>query len=147
MPLKVIAILFFLSIGGATHADEVMTLDFSFKGLAGCNTLFPNPEIRLKNVPRGTARVVVTLTRGNRELGGQEIQMTKNAIIPAKSVTTFAPCPAGVYTYSALAKAQNGQTLAVAHQSRTFPTDELRSAPEADLPESRDSNPAPASGK
>jgi hypothetical protein len=144
---KIVVLLFLLTIGGAARADGAMTLDFSFKGLEGCKSLFPNPEIRLKNVPQATARVYITLTRGDRELGGQEARITKNSIVPAKSVTTFAPCPAGIYTYSALAKAQDGQPLAVAHQSRTFPSDELKPDGEADLPENRDGRRAPPSSK
>lgn len=32
-------------------AEDAMTMDFSFRGARGCVTLFPNPEIRFKNVP------------------------------------------------------------------------------------------------
>lgn len=32
-------------------AEDAMTMDFSFRGARDCVTLFPNPEIRFKNVP------------------------------------------------------------------------------------------------
>lgn len=102
-------------------ADDAMTLDFSFKGTRGCVTLFPNPEIRFQNVPLGTRWVLLKLSQGTRDLGGQEVAMPASGILPFDTVRTYAPCNAGVYTYEAVVRSSQGQVLSQIRKSRAFP--------------------------
>ena len=44
---------------------DPMTIDFSWQGAKGCITLFPNPEIRLRNVPPGAKLLLLTLDAGH----------------------------------------------------------------------------------
>ncbi|WGD50658.1 hypothetical protein QA641_34495 [Bradyrhizobium sp. CB1650] len=101
-----------------------MALEFSWRGAQGCVTLFPNPEIRLRNVPAGSASVSVTLTQGDREMGGQDVPVPGNGILPSGTIRTFAPCKPGLYEWTVLAKSSTGQVLSEAHQARFYPPDE-----------------------
>jgi hypothetical protein len=106
---------------------EPMTIDFSWEGAKGCITLFPNPEIRFKNVPPDAKLLVLTLSQGTREMGGQEIAMPANGVLPSGSIRTFAPCRQGVYQWTAVASSSKGEVLAEARRARVYPTDELAS--------------------
>jgi hypothetical protein len=107
---------------------DPMTIDFSWHGARGCVTLFPNPEIRFRNVPADAKLVVLTLTQGSRELGGQEVAMPANGVLPPASIRTFGPCDPAVYQWTAVAKSDSGKILAEARQARFYPNDDL--APE-----------------
>ncbi|MBR1170983.1 hypothetical protein [Bradyrhizobium liaoningense] len=109
-----------------------MALDFSWQGANGCVTLFPNPEIRLRNIPPDAKRVLLVLMQGTREMGGQELPMPSNGVVPSGSIRTFGPCKPDTYQWTALAKSANGAVLAEAHRARFYPTDEL--APERQSP-------------
>ncbi|WP_271573181.1 hypothetical protein [Bradyrhizobium sp. CCBAU 11361] len=106
---------------------EPMTIDFSWQGAGGCITLFPNPEIRFKNVPPDAKLLVLTLSQGTREMGGQEIAMPANGVLPSGSIRTFGPCRSDVYQWTAVAKSSKGEVLAEARRARVYPTDELAS--------------------
>ncbi|MGY3238643.1 hypothetical protein ACVMAJ_005533 [Bradyrhizobium sp. USDA 4448] len=106
---------------------EPMTLDFSWEGARGCITLFPNPEIRFKNVPPDAKLLLLTLSQGTREMGGQEIAMPADGILPSGSIRTFAPCRTGVYQWTAVVKSSKGEVLGEARRARVYPTDELAS--------------------
>lgn len=85
-------------------AEDAMTMDFSFRGARGCVTLFPNPEIRFRNVPSGARWVLLKLSQGARDLRGQEVAIPAIGILPFDTVRTYAPCDAGDYTYEAIVK-------------------------------------------
>ncbi|MBR0797146.1 hypothetical protein JQ615_17275 [Bradyrhizobium jicamae] len=104
---------------------DPMTIEFSWRGAQGCVTLFPNPEIRFRNVPSDAKLVVLTLTQGNRELGGQEVPMPVNGVLPPASIRTYAPCGPAVYQFTAVAKSNTGKILAEARQARFYPSDDL----------------------
>lgn len=104
----------------ALAADE-MTIEFSFRGARGCSTLFPNPEIKLKNIPVGAKSVLIRLRRGDYEMGGQEILLPTNGVLAHDMVRTWGPCNAGEYTYQATVKSASGQALARAEHSQFFP--------------------------
>lgn len=108
----------------AALADP-MTLDFSWGGTKGCVSLFPNPELHLQNVPAGAKSVSVTLTQGVREMGGEELPIPENGILPSGTFRTFAPCVPGVYQWTAQAKSGTGEVLSEAHKARYYPSDEL----------------------
>jgi len=46
-----------------------MSLEFSWQGTKGCVTLFPNPEIRLRNVPPDAKQLLLVLTQGGKGNG------------------------------------------------------------------------------
>ncbi|MGY8662675.1 hypothetical protein Q3C01_09935 [Bradyrhizobium sp. UFLA05-109] len=117
-----------ISMSGSVAADPMMIIDFSWQGTTGCVTLFPNPEIRLRNVPADAKLLLLTLTQGAREMGGEEVPMPASGVVPAGSIRTFGPCRPDVYQWTAVAKSATGRLLAEARQARFYPTDEL--APE-----------------
>ncbi|MGY8681569.1 hypothetical protein Q2941_27845 [Bradyrhizobium sp. UFLA05-153] len=121
------AVVLWLGASYPALADQ-MALDFSWQGAKGCVTLFPNPEIRLRNVPTGAKLLLLVLMQGTREMGGQELPMPADGVVPSGSIRTFGPCKPDMYQWTALAKSANGTVLAEAHRTRFFPTDEL--APE-----------------
>lgn len=106
---------------------EPMTIDFSWQGARGCITLFPNPEIRFKNVPPDAKLLLLTLSQGSREMGGQEIAMPADGVLPYGSIRTFGPCRPDVYQWTAVARSPKGEVLAEARRARVYPTDELAS--------------------
>ncbi|WFU39384.1 hypothetical protein QA640_34240 [Bradyrhizobium sp. CB82] len=116
----------FASLFAVCHpaSADPMTLDFSWRGARGCVTLFPNPEIRLRNVPAGATSISFTLTQGAREMGGQDVPVPSNGILPFGAIRTFGPCNPGLYEWTALAKSSTGQVLSKAHQERFYPADE-----------------------
>ena len=107
---------------------ESMSLEFSWQGTKGCVTLFPNPEIRLRNVPPDAKQLLLVLTQGVREMGGEELAVPANGIVPSGAIRTFGPCKPDIYQWTALAKSSTGKVLSEARQARFYPTDEL--APE-----------------
>jgi len=120
----VIAVAGWLTTCHAALADP-MTLDFSWGGAKGCVTLFPNPEFRLRNVPAGAKSLSLTLTQGVREMGGEELPIPSDGILPSGTFRTFGPCNPGVYRWTAQAKAATGEVLSEAHRARYYPSDEL----------------------
>lgn len=107
---------------GPLAASEPFAISFSFKGTTGCKTLFPNPEIRLQNLPAGGSRVLIRL-RGDKgwELGGQEITLPASGTVPAGAIHTFAPCNPGLFSYQVTVKSATGGTIGEAEASRLFP--------------------------
>jgi hypothetical protein len=65
---------------------DPITIDFSWQGAKGCITLFLNPEIRMRNVPPGAKLLLLTLAQGTREMGGQEIPLPENGILPPGAI-------------------------------------------------------------
>jgi hypothetical protein len=127
--LKPAAAVFVLSLAVCDPASaDPMTLDFSWHGAHGCVTLFPNPEIRLRNIPVDATSLSLTLMQGPREMGGQDIPIPRNGILPFGAIRTFGPCNPGFYQWTALVRSSTGQVLSEAHLARFYPTDEL--APE-----------------
>jgi hypothetical protein len=126
MSFRVIfAVLTGLVTGCNSALADPMTLDFSWRGARGCVSLFPNPEIRLRNIPADGRFLSLTLTQGLREMGGQELPIPEDGILPFGTIRTFGPCSPGVYRWTAMVKSSTGQVLSEAHQARFYPTDEL----------------------
>jgi len=121
--LPLFAFLVCLTATAPAMADP-MELDFSWRGTNGCVTLFPNPEIRLRNVPPETKLLLLTLSQGARELGGQQIPVPVNGVVPSGSIRTFGPCRPDVYQWAAVARSATGGVLAEARRARFYPTDE-----------------------
>lgn len=123
MRAVVIVFVSLLAICHPASADP-MSLEFSWRGAHGCVTLFPNPEIHLRNVPAGSTSLSLTLTQGAREMGGQDVPVPGNGILPFGAIRTFGPCNPGLYEWTVLAKSSTGEVLSEAHQARFYPTDE-----------------------
>jgi hypothetical protein len=103
---------------------DPMTLDFTWRGARGCITLFPNPELRLRNIPAGARSMTLTLAQGTREMGGQNVPVPGNGVVPSDTIRTFGPCKPGLYEWTALVKSSTGEVLSEAHQARFYPADE-----------------------
>ncbi|MGV7215579.1 hypothetical protein [Bradyrhizobium sp. UFLA05-112] len=123
MRVIVVVLAWLLAVCRPASADP-MTLDFSWRGAHGCVTLFPNPEIHLRNVPAGSTSISLTLRQGAREMGGQDVPVPSNGILPFGTIHTFGPCNPGLYEWTALAKSPTGQVLSEAHQAQFYPADE-----------------------
>ncbi|UQR65480.1 MULTISPECIES: hypothetical protein [Bradyrhizobium] len=123
MRAVVVAVALLLAVCHPASADP-MTLDFSWRGAHGCVTLFPNPEIRLRNIPAGATSMTLTLAEGAREMGGQNVPVPSNGVVPSGTIRTFGPCKPGLYEWTALVKSSTGQVLSEAHQARFYPADE-----------------------
>lgn len=102
-------------------AAEQMTVEFSFRGSPGCTSLFPNPDLRLRNIPAGTKSLLIRFRTGNREMGGQKIALPPKGIVLRDSIRTYGPCVPGVYTYDVIALSAAGDTIAKAENSEPFP--------------------------
>jgi hypothetical protein len=123
--MKVSLLSALLCLTGIPASAAEMTLDFSWRGARGCVALFPNPEIRLRNIPAGAKLLSLTLTQGPREMGGQELPVPEDGVIASGTIRTYAPCNPGPYRWSALTRSTTGSILSEAHQTRFYPTDEL----------------------
>lgn len=108
------------TVGEASAAEEV-TIEFSFRGSRGCTTVFPNPEIKLRNIPTGARSVQFRFRNGKNELGGQETLLPQNGVVPPDTIRTWGPCNPGVYTYDAIVKSESGEVLTKAERSEPFP--------------------------
>jgi hypothetical protein len=106
-------------------APQQMTVSFSFRGTSACNGSFESPELRLKDVPSGATWILVHFAQRGTELGGQEVPLPRNGILPAGSIRTWAPCNPDTYSYSVAVKSAAGLILAKAQQSRSFPSDKI----------------------
>jgi hypothetical protein len=103
-----------------------MSVDFSFLGSKDrCTGYFESPEMRLHNVPKGARSARLALSEKGTDMGGQDVVLPSNGLLPTGTVRTFGPCNPGVYTYSVTVKSESGQILARAEQSRTVPNDEI----------------------
>ena len=123
MKVAIAIFVFSLSVCRPASADPT-TLEFSWQGAHGCVTLFPNPEIRLRNIPVGATSMSLTLMKGTWELGGQDVPVPANGILPFATIRTFGPCKPGLYEWTALMKSSTGQILSEAHQAHFYPSDE-----------------------
>lgn len=110
---------------GSSSAEEAMSLDFSWEGVKACATLSPNPEIRVAHIPGDAKVILLLLTQGQRELGGQELAIPQHGVLPVGVFRTYGPCKPDVYRWTVLAKSATGAILAEAEQARFFPSGEL----------------------
>ena len=68
-----------------------------------------------------TTRVLLTLAQGERENGGQEVDLPSSGVLAAGAVTTLGICNAGMYTWTAIFKAANGAVLGEVKVNKIFP--------------------------
>jgi|ERR1700753_429158 hypothetical protein len=101
-------------------ADEA-SIDFSWDGVETCKLVALSPRITIRNYPTGTKRVLLILTGGPRENGGQEVDLPVSGVVNAGAVTTLGFCNPGRYRWTAIFKAANGQVLGEAYAERELP--------------------------
>jgi hypothetical protein len=100
---------------------EATTLDYSWANVAGCKRMARAPEFKFSSVPAGAHSVSLGLTKDDRELGGQEVILTKSGVIPEGSIIMEGPCAPGNYRWTATIKSATGVILATVHADRWFP--------------------------
>jgi hypothetical protein len=116
----VLALIVFSAASRPALADEA-SLDFSWDGVETCKQLARSPRITIGNYPTGTSRVLLTLTQGERENGGEEVDLPSSGVLAAGAVTTLGFCNAGTYTWTAVFKAVDGAVLGKVKVNKYFP--------------------------
>src|SRR5258708_33252647 len=105
--------------------DTTAKLDFSYTwaGVSRCRTLSNSPAFVFVNIPKDTKSVLLLLTKGDRELGGQEIVLPPTGVIPEGAIRMGAPCASGIYRWTATLSSAAGEIVAVVHKDSQFPGD------------------------
>ena len=80
-----------------------------------------SPHITISHYPAETKRVLLTLAQGERENGGQEVDLPNSGVLAAGAITTLGICNAGTYTWTAIFKAANGAVLGEVMVNKYFP--------------------------
>jgi hypothetical protein len=106
---------------GSALSQELMTLDFSWRGIPGCSGGARSPAFFVRNVPKGTYRLAFALFRGNTEYGGAETSYPANGNVAPGLINTYGPCDPGDYRWNVIAVDRLGLALATADRIRPFP--------------------------
>jgi hypothetical protein len=96
---------------------------FSWAGVPSCRTLSRSPAFKFSNFPPNTRTVLLVLTQGEREFGGQEIAFPATGLVPEGAITMRGPCVAGTYRWTAALKSATGEILATIHTDLHFPSE------------------------
>jgi len=96
-------------------------MDFSWQGMETCKRVAMSPRITISHYPTGTRRVLLTLAQGERENGGQEVDLPSSGVLDAGAITTLGICNAGTYTWTAIFKAADGAVLGKVKVNKYFP--------------------------
>lgn len=108
---------------GSSSNDGEPTMDYSWTGVAGCRSISHAPAFKFSNLPVNAQSVMLVLTQGEREFGGQEIALPRSGLIAEGQVTMRGPCVPGMYRWTATIKSETGVILATMHADRRFPTE------------------------
>jgi hypothetical protein len=110
---------------GPLTDDTTVKPDFSYTwaGVSSCRTLSNSPAFTFVNIPKVAKSVSLVLTKGDRELGGQEIALPPTGVIPEGAIRMGAPCNPGIYRWTATLSSAAGETVAVVHKDSRFPGD------------------------
>jgi hypothetical protein len=84
-----------IALNTAARCGDEPTIEYSWKGVAPCKTLSDSPVFKFTNLPREAKRVRLFLTEGARELGGQEVPLPENGLVPMGAERTYSPCNPG----------------------------------------------------
>lgn len=123
--VRVVVAVFVFSLAVCHPASaDPMTLDFTGTGRRAASRSSQIPKSVCTTFPAGATSMSLTLTQGVRELGGQDVPVPGNGILPFGTIRTFGPCKPGLYEWTALVKSSTGQLLSEAHQARLYPSDE-----------------------
>lgn len=111
----------FLVLAAATQSPaQDIVIDFSWDGIPACKTLSRSPHMAVRNFPKEAKTVVLSLTQGARERGGQEVSLPASGEIPEGAATTMGPCNPGLYRWTATFKSSMGQVLGEAYAERPY---------------------------
>jgi hypothetical protein len=116
----VFALIIFSAASIPAIADEA-SINFSWDGVETCKRVAMSPRITISHYPTETTRVLLTLAQGERENGGQEVELPSSGVLAAGAVTTLGICNAGTYTWTAIFKAANGAVLGEVKVNKYFP--------------------------
>ncbi|MDH2357117.1 hypothetical protein QCM80_42030 [Bradyrhizobium sp. SSUT112] len=108
---------------GSSSNDGKSTMDYSWAGVAGCRSISHAPAFKFSNLPANAQSVVLVLTQGEREFGGQEIALPRSGLIAEGQVTMRGPCVPGMYRWTATIKSETGVILSTVYADRRFPAD------------------------
>jgi hypothetical protein len=95
---------------------------YSWAGVPSCRSLSRSPAFKFSNFPANTRSLLLALTQGERELGGQEIAFPATGLVPEGAITMRGPCVAGNYSWTASLKSATGEILATVHSALYFPS-------------------------
>jgi hypothetical protein len=115
----VFALIIFSAVSMPAIADEA-SIDFSWDGVETCKRIAMSPRITISHYPAETKRVLLTLAQGERENGGQEVDLPNSGVLAAGAITTLGICNAGTYTWTAIFKAANGAVLGEVKANKYF---------------------------
>ena len=65
--------------------------------------------------------MLLILTQGSDERGGQEVDLPTTGELPEGAVTTFGPCNPGMYVWTAIFKSAAGKVVGEARVEKPFP--------------------------
>jgi hypothetical protein len=100
---------------------EDISIDFNWDAATTCKTIYLNPRMVIRNFPSEAKRVLMILTEGDREKGGQEVDLPSSGVIPAGVISTIGICNPDMYRWTAIFKSSSGSVLAETHVDRHFP--------------------------
>jgi|HubBroStandDraft_4_1064222.scaffolds.fasta_scaffold569588_2 hypothetical protein len=107
--------------GGPAFAQDPMTFDFSWSGVAACSGGSRSPAFVVRNAPPDTRKLMFTLFLSKAEYGGEQTPYPPGGRVPAGAIYTNGPCQAGDYRWNVVALDQLGRPLATADRTRPFP--------------------------
>ena len=120
MTYRIALSLLFFAISMPASAKDIF-IDFSWQGVPGCQSLSRSPRMTIRGFPNEAKRVLLRLTIGNIEKGGEEVDLPTSGVLPEGAVTTYGPCNPGVYTWTAIFKSATGKIVAETHVDKPFP--------------------------
>jgi hypothetical protein len=119
MIIRIVAVCFlFLSTPAFA---ETATISTSWAGVTPCASLSRSPAFVIKGFPKVARRVLLTLTQGSYERGGQEVDLPRSGKIPEGAAFTLGPCKPGVYRWTAVFKTAEGAIVGQAYVDRPYP--------------------------
>jgi hypothetical protein len=96
---------------------------YSWAGVPSCRSLSKSPAFKFSNFPSNTRSVLLVLTQGEREFGGQEITFPITGLVPEGAISMRGPCVPGTYRWTATMKSATGEILATLHADSHFPAE------------------------
>jgi hypothetical protein len=120
MIFRIVFALIVLSAASMPAIADEASIDFSWEGVETCKRVATSPRITISHYPTGTRRVLLTLTQGERENGGQEVDLPSSGVLDAGAITTLGICNAGTYTWTAIFKAVDGAVLGKVKVNKYF---------------------------
>jgi hypothetical protein len=100
---------------------DTASISTSWAGVSACASLSRSPPFVIKGFPKIAKRVLLTLTQGSYERGGQEVDLPRSGKIPEGAAFTLGPCNPGIYRWTAVFKTAAGAIVGEAHVDLPYP--------------------------